>query len=64
MLMLFQGIFVNSINSGGPASNVLKVGDKILEVDGVDFTDISESSAVNILQSSNNIISLMISHTD
>lgn len=41
--------------------HVLKVGDKILEIEGVDITKLSKNEVVDILSSAGPLISMMIS---
>ena len=46
-----EGIFVSRITEGGPADLAgLRVGDKILSVNGVDFTEIDHYKAVDALK--------------
>ena len=46
-----KGIYVSRITEGGPADVAgLRVGDKILSVNGVDFTQIDHNRAVDVLK--------------
>ncbi|CAM1325269.1 Uncharacterised protein g8899 [Pycnogonum litorale] len=56
-----QGIYVDSVALDGPASSALMSGDKILQVDGIDFTRIDRDQAACILNSCKNTVCLMIS---
>lgn len=47
---LFQGIFVTKLTANGAAINVLQPGDKILMVNGIDFTHMEHNAAVNLLK--------------
>ncbi|KAK0179973.1 hypothetical protein PV327_005665 [Microctonus hyperodae] len=55
------GIIVTKVNPDGPAQGTLRPGDKILEVDGMDFSKADHDSAVAILRSTGAIVSMMIS---
>lgn len=56
-----QGIVVTKVNPDGPAQGTLRPGDKILEVDGVDFTKSDHETAVAVLRATGAIVSMMIS---
>ncbi|KAM7351658.1 leucine rich repeat containing protein 7 lap1 [Cochliomyia hominivorax] len=56
-----EGIYVISTVSKSCASKILQPGDKILEVDGVDFTNININEARNILNTIGPSISMMLS---
>ncbi|PSN58457.1 hypothetical protein C0J52_00772 [Blattella germanica] len=56
-----EGIFVTKVHPNGPASNCLVPGDKILEVDGTDFTKLGHDQAVGILKQTGNVVNMMIS---
>ncbi|XP_069694249.1 erbin [Periplaneta americana] len=56
-----EGIYVTKVHPNGPASSCLQPGDKILEVDGIDFTKIEHDQAVGILKQTGNIVNMMIS---
>ncbi|KAH9523504.1 hypothetical protein Btru_040175 [Bulinus truncatus] len=53
------GIFVTKVNVEGPASKHLRPGDKILEVNKVDFQAIEHNQAVAVLKT-NNTVNLLI----
>ncbi|XP_076307079.1 uncharacterized protein LOC143223255 isoform X2 [Tachypleus tridentatus] len=55
------GIYIVHVLSSGPASAVLKPGDKILQVDGIDLTNLSGEQANAVLQSTGTSVSMMIS---
>ncbi|KAK7793995.1 hypothetical protein R5R35_003958 [Gryllus longicercus] len=54
-------IFVTKVHPNGPASKVIMPGDKILEVDGIDFTKLEHDEAVSVLMQTGNIVNMMIS---
>lgn len=56
-----EGIFVVSTASGSKASQLLNPFDKLLEVDGIDFTDIGLQEARHILQNSRPSVAIMLS---
>lgn len=56
-----QGIIVTKVNPEGPAQGTLRPGDKILEVDGVDFTKMDHDRAVSVLRATNPVVLMMIS---
>ncbi|KAG8156231.1 hypothetical protein JTE90_026243, partial [Oedothorax gibbosus] len=56
-----NGIYVAHVLDEGPASSLLKPGDKILQVDGKDFTQLDHNKAVAALQEGGTTISLMVS---
>ncbi|XP_026095114.1 harmonin-like isoform X4 [Carassius auratus] len=50
------GIYVSNVKSGSVSSEVgLQVGDQIVEVNGVDFTNLSHQEAVRVLKSSRSL---------
>lgn len=55
------GIFVTKVHPNGPASGCLQPGDKILEVDGTDFTKVEHDQAVGILKQTGSTVNMMIS---
>ncbi|XP_048510972.1 protein lap1 isoform X2 [Athalia rosae] len=55
------GIIVTKVNPEGPAQGTLRPGDKILEVDGIDFTKMDHDRAVSVLRATNPVVSMMIS---
>ncbi|XP_063984453.1 protein lap1 isoform X2 [Diachasmimorpha longicaudata] len=55
------GIIVTKVNPDGPAQGTLRPGDKILEVDGIDFTKSDHDSAVAILRSTGAVVTMLIS---
>lgn len=57
----FQGIFVSDVERQSSAHGRLSVKDKILDVDGVDFTRISLVDAETVLSNAGSIINIMIS---
>ncbi|XP_075147007.1 leucine rich repeat containing protein 7 lap1 [Haematobia irritans] len=56
-----EGIYVTSITSGTEAARLLCLYDKLLDVDGNDFTSISLSEAHQVLNNTGNVISIMLS---
>jgi len=61
MIFLSQGIIVTKVNPDGPAQGTLRPGDKILEVDGIDFTKSDHNNAVAVLRATGAVVSMMIS---
>lgn len=59
--MQLQGIIVTKVNPEGPAQGILRPGDKILEVDGMDLSKADHDNAVTILRTTGAIVSMMIS---
>lgn len=57
----FQGIFVSDVDKQSSAYGKLSVKDKILDVDGVDFSKISLVDAETVLSNAGSIINIMIS---
>ncbi|XP_032455630.1 protein lap4 isoform X8 [Nasonia vitripennis] len=57
-----EGVFISKINSGGAAKRDgrLKVGMRLLEVNGTSILGATHQEAVNILRSSGNIITLVV----
>ncbi|XP_029640750.1 leucine-rich repeat-containing protein 7-like [Octopus sinensis] len=53
------GIFITKVQPEGPALNTLFPGDKILKVNGVDFSNIEHTRAVDILRNSNPVMLLV-----
>ncbi len=51
--IFLQGIFVTKIAPSGPADGTLYPGDKILEVNGRDFSNMTHDDAVKLLRNSN-----------
>lgn len=49
------------MNPDGPAQGTLRPGDKILEVDGIDFTKSDHNNAVAVLRATGAVVSMMIS---
>lgn len=54
-------IIVTKVHPNGPASKTIMPGDKILEVDGIDFTKLEHDEAVKVLKQTGNVVSMMIS---
>ncbi|XP_052775673.1 leucine-rich repeat-containing protein 7-like isoform X2 [Mya arenaria] len=54
------GIFVTKVQPGGPASTYLQRGDKLLEVNGTDFTEIEHNKAVNLLKTTGSTVALYV----
>lgn len=57
----FQGIFVSDVDKQSSAYGKLSPKDKILDVDGVDFSKISLVDAETVLSNAGSIINIMIS---
>ncbi|XP_043483475.1 protein lap4 isoform X2 [Leptopilina heterotoma] len=57
-----EGVFISKINSGGAAKrdNRLKIGMRLLEVNGTSLLGVTHQEAVNILRSSGDSISLVV----
>ena len=56
-----QSIYVTSVVGGGAASSALKVGDKLLQVDGVDLRSSDMPTASSILNKTLSTVNLMVS---
>ncbi|XP_068200291.1 erbin-like isoform X2 [Palaemon carinicauda] len=56
-----KSIYVVSVAGGGAASSALKVGDKLLQVDGADVRSANLHTAVSILNKTANTVNLMVS---
>lgn len=50
-----MGIFVTKVLQEGPAATVLQPGDKILQVNHIDFRSIDHTQAVNIMKTSSTV---------
>eukprot|EP00794_Sanderia_malayensis_P008133 gene8133-9003_t len=50
-----KGIFITKILPDGPAKGILEPGDKVLKVNGYDFTKITHSAAVDVLKSCDSV---------
>lgn len=47
---MLQGIYVTKLHANGAATGILQPGDKILTVNGTDFTHLEHNTAVNMLK--------------
>lgn len=57
-----EGIFISRVTECGPADLAgLKVGDKVLSVNGVNVIDVSHYDAVEVLKASGAVLILVIS---
>ncbi|KAG4076771.1 hypothetical protein HA402_009117 [Bradysia odoriphaga] len=56
-----EGIFVGEVSNASAASRLLKKMDKILDIDGVDFTSISLKEATTVLSNAGPILNIMLS---
>ncbi|KAG7170200.1 flocculation protein FLO11-like isoform X2 [Homarus americanus] len=56
-----KSIYVMSVVGGGAASSALKVGDKLLQVDGADLRSADLLTATSILNKTSNTVNLMVS---
>ncbi|XP_062918067.1 harmonin isoform X1 [Mobula hypostoma] len=55
------GIFISNVKPGSVSAEVgLEVGDQIVEVDGVDFTNVDHKEAVQILKSSRSLTIIVL----
>ncbi|XP_050403943.2 erbin isoform X1 [Patella vulgata] len=54
-----MGIFVTKVQSNGPAKHTLRRGDKILKVNGTDFTSIDHNRAVSYLKNNTTVCLLV-----
>jgi hypothetical protein len=59
-------IYVKSIISGGPAfmNGKLLAGDRLMEVNGVKMTGLSQGDAVNVLRKTSGVVKLLVSRQD
>lgn len=58
-----RGIFVSVTTPNTPANELLRINDKILDVDGIDFSKINHCDAQKVLIDSGPILNIMISRT-
>lgn len=56
-----KSIYVTNVVGGGAASSALKIGDKLLQVDGVDLRTADLPTATSILNKTLSTVSLMVS---
>ncbi|KAK4292424.1 hypothetical protein Pmani_034804 [Petrolisthes manimaculis] len=56
-----KSVYVTSVAGGGAASSALKVGDKLLQVDGADLRSASLPTAAAALANTNATVNLMVS---
>ncbi|CAG2161612.1 unnamed protein product [Oppiella nova] len=56
-----SGVFVSCVEPAGSASTALKVGDRILQIDGIDLQNVTKDKANHIFESTGDTISLMVS---
>lgn len=57
-----EGIFISRVTEGGPADLAgLKVGDKVLKVNGVDVTEVDHYQAVEVLKACGAVLVLHVS---
>ncbi|XP_031640804.1 protein lap1 isoform X2 [Contarinia nasturtii] len=61
---LNQGIFISDVETHSSAHGKLIVKDKILDVDGVDFTKISLADAETVLSNAGSVMNIMISRSN
>ena len=54
------GIFVTTVQPHGASNGVLRPGDKILQVNNVDFASIDHNEAVQTLRSTNLLVDMVI----
>lgn len=59
--LYFKGIFISEVAQQSPAYGQLQPRDKVLDVDGVDFTKITLGDAQTVLSNSGPIINIMVS---
>ena len=60
IFMFLQGIFVTKLHANGAATNILHPGDKILSVNGQDFTHMEHNSAVASLKQQPTRVAMVI----
>uniref|UniRef100_A0A3B3U6M4 Scribble planar cell polarity protein n=1 Tax=Poecilia latipinna TaxID=48699 RepID=A0A3B3U6M4_9TELE len=61
LFFLFKGIFISRVSEEGPAARAgVKVGDKLLEVNGVDLHEAEHHTAVEALRSSGATVSMTV----
>lgn len=49
------GIFVTKVQPGGPAAAIIQAGDKILQVNHIDFRTVDHAQAVNIMKTATTV---------
>ena len=52
---------MSRVEPAGSASTALKVGDRILQIDGIDLQNVNKDKANHIFESTGNTISLIVS---
>lgn len=52
---------MTSVAGGGAASSALKVGDKLMQVDGVDLRSADLHTVTSVLNTTSNTVNLMVS---
>lgn len=52
---------MTSVAGGGAASSALKVGDKVMQVDGIDLRSTDLLTATSVLNQTSNTVNLMVS---
>ena len=56
-----QSVYISSVECGGAASSALKVGDKVLQIDGETIRDVDEITYNALGQPNGDTITLLIS---
>ncbi|XP_074640246.1 uncharacterized protein LOC141898302 [Tubulanus polymorphus] len=55
-----DGIFITKVQPNGPAAAKLRPGDKLIQVNGVDFMNVDHHKAVNVLKGSCKSVTMII----
>lgn len=61
LLIVQQGIFISEVDAHSSAHGKLKPMDKVLDIDGVDFSKISLNDAQTALSNAGPLINIMVS---
>ena len=62
-IFYLQGIFVTKLTANGAATNILQPGDKLLTVNGIDFTHMEHNAAVTLLKQQPAYVNITIERT-
>nr|XP_023864498.1 uncharacterized protein LOC111978598 isoform X1 [Salvelinus alpinus] len=60
-IFLFQGIFISRVSKGGPSEKAgVHIGDRVLEVNGLDMQEVSHHEAVTVLRNAGSCIKIKV----